>query len=192
MPDEDNGEDPKRRELQLRADNLKASIQSIDDFVNQLSTNKDPKLKDQVPIRMEKLESFYSKYMDIIVQLQLLPAVTPAVDYNKRIERFEAKYYELRTELANVLDKPSPTDAPSKLSLPQIAHHIKYPELKLPEFSGNPLEWQAFHDRFTAAVHSSSELSDSEKFQYLKGLLVGEAGGLIADIPICDQYYNEA
>ncbi|XP_038106708.1 uncharacterized protein LOC119766311 [Culex quinquefasciatus] len=196
MSDGDDGDDDdaqKRRELQLRADNLKASIQLIDDFVKLLPTSKDANLKDQVPIRLEKLESFYNQYMDIIVKLQLLPVEQPAVDYSKRMERFEAKYYELKTALTKALEKkPFLPEGQLKVNLPQAARHVKYPELKLPEFSGNPLDWQAFHDRFVAAVHSSKELSDSEKLSYLTGLVVGKAADVIAGIPTEDQYYGEA
>lgn len=131
--------------------------------------------------------------MDIIVQLQLLPSEEPAVDYSKRIERFEAKYYELKAALTKILEKkPFLPEDQLKVNFPLATRHVKYPELKLPEFSGNPLEWQAFYDRFVAAVHSSKELSDAEKLTYLRGLVVGKAADVIAGIPTEDQYYREA
>ncbi|XP_058837171.1 uncharacterized protein LOC131693407 [Topomyia yanbarensis] len=178
-----------RREYQVRADNIKRSVNAIETFVESYIPAQH---EDQVSIRLEKLEGFYSQYVEQVVQLQLLPLSVPAIEYDKVLNRFETKYYHLKAKLTQLLSvKKSDTASTSKRFHSQSTH-IKYPELKLPDFSGNPLEWQSFHDRFNAAVHSSSDLSASEKFQYLKGLLRGEAAGLISEVPISDENYLEA
>ncbi|XP_065087484.1 uncharacterized protein LOC135709188, partial [Ochlerotatus camptorhynchus] len=143
-------------------------------------------------VRLEKLECFYNQYVEVIIQPQLLPSSEPAVEYETQLFRLEAQYYELKAQLARLLErKPLNVPSTSRRNTP-LTNHIKYPELKLPEFSGNPLGWRSFHDLYNAAVHSSGELSSSEKFQYLKSILRGEAAGLIEEIPISDENYAEA
>ena len=42
------------------------------------------------------------------------------------------------------------------------------PKLDLPQFSGNPLYWQAFWDSFEAAVDNNRSLSGIQKLSYLR------------------------
>jgi len=53
----------------------------------------------------------------------------------------------------------------------EITEHItgvKLPLLQLPKFSGNVLEWPAFHDAFVASVDSHKKMSNVQKFTHLK------------------------
>ena len=176
-----------KREHQVRADNIKRPVAAIEVFLEAFDARQHAV---QVPIRLQKLDQFYEQYVEEVVQLQMLPVSNPPIDYVKALDRFEGRYYSLKGRLTQLLPENStvavPTGAPSPVK------HIKFPELKLPEFSGNPLEWQSFHDRFSSAVPSSTDLSGSEKFQYLNGLLRGEAAGLVSEIPISDANYAEA
>ena len=51
----------------------------------------------------------------------------------------------------------------------------KLPRLELPKFNGNPLEWTAFWDQFSAVV-DNTDLPDVSKLSYLQSLLGGEQG----------------
>lgn len=68
---------------------------------------------------------------------------------------------------------------------------VKLPKLETPRFSGNLHEWISFRDRFTAAIHSKPEcvLSGSEKLEYLKSSLEGEAAEVIRSIQVTDGNY---
>ncbi|XP_065084797.1 uncharacterized protein LOC135707006 [Ochlerotatus camptorhynchus] len=179
----------KRLEYDVRGNYLISSVAAIETFLESYDANLHA---GQVQVRLEKLECFYNQYVEVIIQLQLLPSSEPAVEYETQLFSFEAQYYELKAQLARLLErKPLNVPSTSRRNTP-LTNHIKYPELKLPEFSGNPLGWRSFHDLYNAAVHSSGELSSSEKFQYLKSILRGEAAGLIAEIPISDENYAEA
>ena len=68
---------------------------------------------------------------------------------------------------------------------------IKLPTLNLPFFDGNILEYQPFMDSFFAAV-GNREISDVEKFNYLKNQLRGDAAKSIQGLALTSANYNEA
>ena len=53
------------------------------------------------------------------------------------------------------------------------------PKLKLTEFSGGPLEWPERSGLFDVVVHQKP-ISDTEKMQYLKTSLTGQAKAAIS------------
>jgi len=67
----------------------------------------------------------------------------------------------------------------------------KLPEIRVPNFSGNPSEWITFRDLYTNAVHNAS-IADSMKMTYLKSLLSGNAAKLVQSMPISDANYPVA
>jgi len=68
---------------------------------------------------------------------------------------------------------------------------IKLPKISLPVFSGDILKWPEFIDRYNAAVDASN-LSNVEKFSYLRGQLTGSAITLIAGLPLTANNYDVA
>ena len=67
--------------------------------------------------------------------------------------------------------------------------HSRLPKLTLPNFNGNPLQWQTFWDSFTAAVDSNADLSLVQKFGYLRAQLQGDAANAISGLPLTDANY---
>ena len=68
----------------------------------------------------------------------------------------------------------------------------KLPKLNLPVFSGDVTEWMTFWDSYETAVHQNSELSDVEKFTYLKTLVTRTAKESIAGLTLTSANYKEA
>ena len=58
--------------------------------------------------------------------------------------------------------------------------NIKLPKLNLPVFSGNHMEWTSFFNLFKGAVIDNSSLQGSQKLQYLKASVKGDAAKLLA------------
>ena len=65
------------------------------------------------------------------------------------------------------------------------------PKLKLTEFSGDPLEWPEWSSLFDVVVHQKP-ISDTEKMQYLKTSLTGQAKAAISGIGFSSQSYYHA
>ncbi|GFT68470.1 uncharacterized protein TNCV_4585411 [Trichonephila clavipes] len=71
-------------------------------------------------------------------------------------------------------------------------NNIKLPRIKLPVFTSNYIDWISFRDLFLASVGNNSTLSDSQKLQYLKLSVKGEAATLLQSIQITNDNYKKA
>jgi hypothetical protein len=76
-------------------------------------------------------------------------------------------------------------------SLSTASNH-KLPKLSLPKFNGNRLEWQSFWDSYSSGIHENISLSDVQKFNYLKTLLVGEALPVVEGLALTNANYVKA
>ena len=66
---------------------------------------------------------------------------------------------------------------------------MRLPKLQMPTFTGAYTDWVSFNDLFQAAVSSSSLLSDSERLNYLKACINGDAAKLFSSLRITDANY---
>lgn len=69
---------------------------------------------------------------------------------------------------------------------------VKLPKLNPPKFDGDITKWTAFWDIYEATIHNNCELSDIEKFTYLKSYLERNAREAIAGLSLSEANYNEA
>ena len=67
---------------------------------------------------------------------------------------------------------------------------VKLPELEIPTFDGDRLQWAEFWNFFQVTVDQNTQLSDVEKFCYLKSRLTGEAKDAISGILISQENYG--
>lgn len=76
-------------------------------------------------------------------------------------------------------NEPTPdTTRPSEARLPQ---------LKIPTFRGNYLEWRSFYDLFSTMIHNRASLNVTEKMEYLKTHLELEPLQLIQHLTISSE-----
>ena len=64
------------------------------------------------------------------------------------------------------------------------------PKLKLTEFLGDPLEWPQWSELFDVMGHQK-RLSDTEKLQYLKTSLTGQAKATVSGLDFSSQAYYQ-
>ena len=50
---------------------------------------------------------------------------------------------------------------------PEATVKSNLPKLTLKQFSGDPTQWHAFWDSFSAAVHENDDVSQVDKFNYI-------------------------
>ena len=79
---------------------------------------------------------------------------------------------------------------------PQVIHQpSRHPrglsKLKLAEFSGDPLEWPEWAELFDVIVHQK-RLGDTDKMQYLKISLTGQAKAAISGLGFSSRAYYQA
>ncbi|XP_028397221.1 uncharacterized protein LOC114521031 [Dendronephthya gigantea] len=68
----------------------------------------------------------------------------------------------------------------------------RLPKLEVKKFSGRIHEWQEFWDSFKSAIHNNANLSDVDKFSYLRGLIEGPARATIAGFSLTEENYKSA
>ena len=68
----------------------------------------------------------------------------------------------------------------------------RLPKLNQPVFSGDITEWITFWDSYDTAVHQNADLSDVEKFTYLKTLVSKTAKEAISGLTLTSANYKEA
>ena len=67
----------------------------------------------------------------------------------------------------------------------------KLPDITLPKFNGDILEWAPFWDAFISEVHNNKHMNNIRKFTYLKAHLVGPAMDLIQNMRTTEANYND-
>ncbi|GFX19887.1 uncharacterized protein TNCV_1434471 [Trichonephila clavipes] len=115
------------------------------------------------------------------------------------MEEFETKYYETKAKLQNILENLSVrtyvyndnSDVFENVSNMKSSN-FKLPKINIEHFSGDYKDWPSFKDLYVSLVHDNMWLSNIQKFQYLRGLLLSEPANIIKHIPITETAYNEA
>ena len=109
-------------------------------------------------------------------------------DYETRMNiamaRLSALIDNIKTQL-----KAGLTATASTLSSLPTTGHMRLPKLQMPTFTGAYTDWVSFSDLFQAAMGSSSLLSDSERLNYLKACIKGDAAKIISSLRITDANY---
>ena len=76
-----------------------------------------------------------------------------------------------------MLEEVKPIVAPKDAKTPET--QIKLPTMSIPTYDGSLFTWSTFWSQFEVTVHKNSNLSDIQKFTYLKSFLKGEAESAI-------------
>ncbi|KAG8238279.1 hypothetical protein J437_LFUL017841, partial [Ladona fulva] len=69
---------------------------------------------------------------------------------------------------------------------------ITLPKLNMVEFNGYLKAWQIFYDIFEGSTHNYIEISNVEKFMYLRSCLKGEPLSLVSSLPLAGANYSVA
>ena len=68
----------------------------------------------------------------------------------------------------------------------------KLPKLKIEKFDGKIINWQTFWDQFESCIDSQENITDIDKFRYLRNLLCGSARETISALTLTSENYKNA
>ena len=68
----------------------------------------------------------------------------------------------------------------------------RLPRLTLPTFKGDVTHWTSFWDSYNSAIHSNSQLTTIDKFNYLHSLVKGPAARSIKGLTLTEGNYKSA
>lgn len=175
--------------LKNRLKSLIASFNLIKNFVEDYQEERDAF---EVPVRLENLNKLWADIQRAQSELESLDEASVDEQIKDRTD-FETAYYRVKGVLLAVnkspVSSPASTSSSSGSQVPAPSSHVRLPDVKLPVFCGNIDTWLNFHDLFISLVHSSVELSNIQKFYYLRSSLAGDALKLIQSITISANNY---
>lgn len=132
--------------------------------------------RSEEPIRTE----YWGKEIPDIFEETYMNAFAELRDMQFKFDQ-ELKERE-QSNLSNLNDTINDT-------LPLNTDH-SLPEIKLPVFDGQFINWPAFKEIFLARIHKNALLSNLQKFYYLKGALNGDAAEDIQHISVIGDNYR--
>lgn len=149
---------------------LLKSQQSIDIIITStVKSNPSSKLNNEFLVRIKdlfsKFETLYSNLIEISSEH------SESVDFvqlhSSQIE-FHSLYFKLLTYF------PETPIAPASTVIQQSSS-ISLPRINLPLFDGDVKSYQNFIGLFDATIHNNPDLSENQKFQFLRNSLRGDA-----------------
>ncbi|XP_022903946.2 uncharacterized protein [Onthophagus taurus] len=77
-------------------------------------------------------------------------------------------------------------------AVPSYSRSRQLPQIKLPVFDGSYSNWPQFRDLFFSMVHSNDDISNVEKFHYLKMCLINEPAQLLKNLLVTNDNFQRA
>ncbi|GFV32305.1 integrase catalytic domain-containing protein [Trichonephila clavipes] len=161
---------------------IKGTITKIETFVeesgNHTPTKLDIKLK-RVHEMNRKIDELKDQYYDIkdISELELQVIEADIQSMEDRLEELEVRIRDILNSLiakSSVSSFHNHENAISQTNS-KLKLEIKLPEIPLPVFRGRYDEWPSFKSQFDNIISNNNDLSESQKFYYLKASLQGDA-----------------
>ena len=109
----------------------------------------------------------------------------------KIIEESNTFEIECKAKL-NIINRHTQKNVERKREKKENNNNVKLPKLEITKFDGDAIKWKSFADSFHAAIDSCTQLSDVEKFNYLRSFLVGDALHAIDGLSLTNENYKEA
>ena len=138
---------------------------------------------------METLNRLDSEIIELTAEKGLENEIQQSDEYKEKI-------YEALTRVNKVLDNattPTPAATPTAPTVPgDRGAKVKLPKITLPHFNSNLMKWPTFWDSYESAIHNNTDLSDVDKFNYLRSLLERSAYDAIAGLTLSPANYREA
>ena len=145
---------------------------------------------------VQQLRGCYERFVDKIALLsrldQQLLSLLPDDERSEEQDSCLCLMEELQDKLAEVKYVVQRPTVSSPAAVTGSATRVKLPKLDLPLFDGKYAEWTSFWDQFNASVDAEPSLVDSQKLNYLKRALRGEAAKVISELSITDDNYAAA
>ncbi|GAB0095822.1 uncharacterized protein DMENIID0001_112520 [Sergentomyia squamirostris] len=111
----------------------------------------------------------------------------------KESELYDARLddiFDMELKVRKIINQSTVKSVPETSKSDKIK--VKLPTLNLPTFSGGYAAFPAFKDLFTSAVIVREDLSDSQKLQFLKTTLSGDAEKIIKHFAPTDENFKPA
>jgi hypothetical protein len=140
------------------------------DPASAVDTAKLTQLKLSLQEKLDTLKRLDEEILELTEEDKFEDEIKQADSYKEGIYSAMAKIDKLcATTPPSAISTPPPSDVARPAET--RGHRVKLPKLTLRAFNGDITTWTTFWDSYESAIHKNSELSDIDKFNYLKSLL---------------------
>ncbi|XP_036347287.1 uncharacterized protein LOC118756638 [Rhagoletis pomonella] len=151
-----------------------------------------------IEAKLALIERYYNSFEELQTQLEILDDTELDEEHRLTMDesycRVKALYSErlsfLRTNSSGM--QLSSTHITQQHNTSSSRQRINLPKLKLSTFNGCYREWLDFYNIFLVLVDKNPDLSDIEKFQYLRSSLSECAATLIQSLEVTNANYKKA
>lgn len=183
------------QELIRKRSYIKGSLTRMKTFADNFNV----KLQDvaELEFRQEEIPVILKKYDDIQSQIEQIDIGNESVQLEER-GVFEESYYYIRSKFQSLIKLNSTSNVESGLNNTNPSGHpaynpvVRLPPMSLPSFNGELQKWTPFLDSYCALVHLDPNLTDVQRFYYLKSCLTGSAAEVIQTLPTTSDNYSVA
>uniref|UniRef100_A0A915D6C0 Uncharacterized protein n=1 Tax=Ditylenchus dipsaci TaxID=166011 RepID=A0A915D6C0_9BILA len=109
-----------------------------------------------------------------------------------KVEKLRAERGKLKLQISELQAKQAQDGTPSSgqaVVMPTLS--VKLPDLSLPKFKGERLQWSEFWESYKASVHDA-KIAPIQKMAYLKSLLKEEALAVVEGLTLSESNYITA
>lgn len=173
---------------------IKQKLSGVEKFINKIKTtvsDNKPSLND-VELRFKDSSALLQDFDNIQSIIESLCEENDLDSHFKERENFQDRYYSTQDFLSTYIksecnienvsniqsDTQDNNSANSRNNFDSL-HNVLLPKLKLPSFSGNFEQWLNFKLSFISIIDSNANLTDLQKFQFLKASLEGYASRFV-------------
>lgn len=144
--------------------------------------------------RLEQLTGSYTKYVELMEKIE------DADEYDMDdLEICNEDVIESYILASSALKTVTKDHEPMSLNSTMLnrnnnnrTQEVKLPQISIPTFAGDKLQWTTFFDTFSSLVDENMSIPNISKMHYLRDSLSGPAFRTIAQIPISDANYTIA
>ena len=163
------------------------TITAVKGILENYELSNEIKLRQQKIILEEQLGTLQS------LDDQILELLTDDTQTAMKIDEsgeFRAGIHEIMIRIDKLLISKEDKTQSEQVVTSKTGASAKLPKLQVPKFPGNPCQWNSFWDSFFAGVHNREELTDVERFSYLRGLLTDTAAATISGFTLTEANYE--
>ncbi|XP_066595432.1 uncharacterized protein [Prorops nasuta] len=149
-----------------------------------------------VNLRFERIKEHFKNYEELHDELEL---IEPNGDHFEEMLEVQDRFYNLARRVHTILNQNNSSaaivsDHIDSLTASQNERmkRIKLPIAQLPGFSGEIENWLSYKNTFVTLIDSREDITDLQKFLYLKDSLKGEALNKISIYDTSDASYKLA
>lgn len=151
----------------------------------------------ELNLRLNRFEGCFDEFNEIQSELEITaPSDSDAIER----EQFENLYFDIYAKAKSIVEQnchadnnKQDSDHCSNISnVSSKNNFVKLPTIKLPTFDGQYYNWLEFKDIFSAIVNNNDDLSQIQKFYYLRSSLGKEPAHVIKSIEVTAANYEIA